>query len=175
MGGRSRFGGCLCAAALLAGCGGHARHRAVGTVPATATTRAEPRTRTAIAPLGAESTHSPLLVYFKRVIGIDPLSSELTVHRDGSGVALTTFGGIGGQRRRSFTLSRSQYGRLRALARSAGRAGLRETACCADVNRYIYTVTLAGHAVHWQQRSVPRSDRQLVDLLNRLLDQHTRD
>jgi hypothetical protein len=31
----------------------------------------------------------------------------------------------------------------------------------------------AGHAVRCQQRGVPRADRQLVDLLNRLLDQRT--
>jgi hypothetical protein len=34
---------------------------------------------------------------------------------------------------------------------------------------------LAGHAVRWQQRSVPRADRRLVGLLNRLLDQRTTD
>jgi hypothetical protein len=157
---------------LLAGCGGRAHQRAVRTETATPTTGTALGTRTAIAPLGAESTHSPLLVYFKRVIGVDPLGSELTVHRDGSGVALSTFGGIGGQRRRGFRLSGSQYRRLRALVKTAGRDGLRETSCCADVDHYIYTVTLAGDAVHWQQRGVPRADRQLVGLLNRLLDQH---
>ncbi len=158
---------------LLASCGGHARRRALRTVTATPTTKTAPSTRTEITPLGAESTHSPLLVYFKRVIGIDPLGSELTVHRDGSGVALTTLGGVGGQRRRGFMLSRSQYRRLRALVGSARHAGLHETGCCADVNHYIYTVMLAGHAVRWQQRSVPRADRPLVDLLSRLIDQRT--
>lgn len=126
-----------------------------------------------IAPLGAASTHSPLLVYFKRVIGLDPLASELTVHRNATGVALMTFGGVGGQRRRGFTLTRSQYRRLRALVESGRRAGLHATGCCTHVNHYIYTVMLAGHAVRWEQRGVPRADRQLVGLLNQLLDGHT--
>jgi hypothetical protein len=171
VGGGSRFAWCLCAVALLAACGGHDPHHAVRTTPATSTARVAPPVRAPIAPLGGESTHAPLLVYFKRVIGIDPLASELTVHQDGTGVALITFGGVGGQHRRGFRLSRSQYGRLRSLVVSARRTGLRETGCCADVNHYIYTVILAGRAVRWQQRTVPRADRQLIDLLNQLLDQ----
>lgn len=153
--------------ALLGGCGAHSRHGPVRT-------GATPRTtRTAIAPLGAESTHSPLLVYFKRVTGIDPLASELTVHRDGSSVALVTLGGVGGQHRRGFTLSHSQYRRLRGLLDAARRAGLHSTNCCADVNHYIYTLTLAGRAVRWQQRNVPRADRQLAAFLSQLLDRNT--
>lgn len=147
----------------VAGCGGHGapRQRSVAT-------------HTTIAPLGVESTHSPLLVYFKRFIGLDPLASELTIHRDGSAVALITFGGPGGQRRRGFALSRAQSGRLGSLVRSARRAGLHSTGCC-DVNRYIYTVSLAGRSVRWEQRNVPAADRSLVALLNRLLDRYAGD
>jgi hypothetical protein len=70
---------------------------------------------------------------------------------------------------------RSRFGGCLSLVGSARQAGLRETGCCADVSHYIYTVILAGHAVRWQPRSVPRADRRLVDLLNRLLDQRTTD
>lgn len=172
MGGGSWFAWFLCTVALLAGCGGHDPHHAVRTAPATSAARVAPPIRVPIAPLGGESTRSLLLVHFKRVIGIDPLASELTVHQNGTGVALITFGGVGGQRRRGFMLSRSQYERLRLLVVSARQTGLRETSCCADVNHYIDTVILAGRAVRWQQRTVPRADRRLIGLLNQLLDQH---
>ena len=117
-------------------------------------------------PAGVPS--APLLVSFKRTVGFDPLSSQLTVYGDGSAVAIITLGGVDGEKKHVFRLTAAQLGRLRALL---DRARLRSTSCC-NVNLYIYWLVGHGHSVRLQQGRIPRSLRPLVDQLNAIADAH---
>ena len=114
---------------------------------------------------------APLLVYFKRAIGLDPLASDLVVDRDGSAVATITLGGPSGQKRQAFTLAAA---RLRTLRRLIATTRLTDTACCNDAGYYLYLVTVGGHTWRLEERRVPHRARPLIDALNAITDGHLR-
>lgn len=110
----------------------------------------------------------PKLVYFKRTVGFDPLSSELTVYADGRAVAIITLGGVDGEKKHVFRLTDEQLRRVRDLL---AHAPLRNTSCC-NVNLYIYWLVDHAHSVRLQQGRIPRSVRPLVRELNSIADSH---
>jgi hypothetical protein len=114
---------------------------------------------------------APLLVYFKRAVGFDPLASDLVVDRDGSSVATITLGGVSGQKRQAFTLAADP---LRTLHRLIATTRLSDTACCDDAGYYLYLISTGGHTWRLEQRRVPRRARRLIDALNATLDAHVR-
>ena len=114
---------------------------------------------------------APLLVYFKRAIGFDPLASDLVVDRDGSAVATITLGGVSGQKRHEFTLAAD---RLRTLRQLVATTRLTDTACCNDAGYYLYLISAGGHTWRLEQRRVPRRARRLIDALNAIADSHIR-
>lgn len=126
-----------------------------------------PRVRRPAAVYGGPA---PLLVYFKRAIGFDPLASDLVVDRDGSAVATITLGGVNGQKRHAFTLA---AGPLRTLRRLIDATRLTDTACCNDAGYYMYLISVGGHTWRLEQRRVPHSERGLIDALNAITDAHT--
>ncbi len=114
---------------------------------------------------------APLLVYFQRVVGVDPLASQLVVDTDGSAVATITLGGVNGQKRDAFTIDAL---RMRALRALIAHTPLSDTACCNDPGYYLYWISLGGRRT-WrlEQRRVPRASRRLIDTLNAITDAHT--
>lgn len=119
-------------------------------------------------PTGPDLTDFPQLIDFKRAVGFDPLSSELTVYTSGRAVAVITNGGRNGEKKQIFTLATAQLRRLRHMVRAAR---LMNTTCC-EVNLYIYWIIDEGGSGRLQQGRVPRRLRPLVAELNRILDSH---
>jgi hypothetical protein len=113
---------------------------------------------------------APLLILFKRVLGVDPLSSQLVVDTDGRAAATITLGGVSGQKRHDFTLTRSDLGALRALI---AHTRLTDTACCNDPSYYLYWISAGGHTWRLEQRRIPRPARRLIGRLNAITDAHT--
>jgi hypothetical protein len=113
---------------------------------------------------------APLLILFKRAIGVDPLSSQLVVDTDGSAAATVTLGGVSGQKRDDFTITGP---RLHALRGLIARSRLSDTACCNDPNYYLYWISVGGHTWRLEQRRVPRRARRLIDRLNAITDGHS--
>lgn len=141
-------------AAVVAGCG------AVGDPAKSSTTR-----RAAV-----YGGPAPLLIYFKRVIGVDPLASQLVVDTNGSAAATITLGGVGGQKRHDFMLSAPGLHALRTLI---AQTRLLDTPCCNDPGYYLYWVSVAGHTWRLEQRRLPRAARRLIGALNAITDDHT--
>ena len=112
---------------------------------------------------------APLLILFKRAIGVDPLSSQLVVDTDGSAAATVTLGGVSGQKRHDFTITGP---RLHALRRLIAHSRLSDTACCNDPNYYLYWISAGGHTWRLEQRRVPRATRRLIHTLNAITDAH---
>lgn len=110
-----------------------------------------------------------LLVFFKRVVGADPLASQLTVDKDGRAAAVITLGGVEGEHKQIFTMPPGQLQRLRRLI---GGTRLRNTGCC-DARFYIYWVSIGAHSWTLEQREVPRAIRPLMDDLDAITDRHT--
>src|SRR5581483_11221528 len=133
--GRAALCGAIAVAVLIAGCGGR------GT---TAARLSRPQ--------------APLLLDFKRTVGFDPLSSELTIRADGHATAVITLGGRNGEKKQVFTLAPDQLAQLR---RMLARAPLRNTTCC-NVNLYIYWLIGRGHSVRLQQGRLPAKLRPLI-------------
>ena len=116
----------------------------------------------------APTATAPKLVYFKRTVGFDPLSSELTVYADGRAVAIITLGGVDGEKKHVFRLTDEQ---LRRVSDLLAHAPLRNTSCC-NINLYIYWLVDHAHSVRLQQGRIPRSLRPLVGELNSIADAH---
>jgi hypothetical protein len=117
-------------------------------------------------------------VYFKRVQGVDPLSSYLIVHTNGTAVAVVTNGGIGGgglpssgegEVKHTFALPGPSLQRLRSMIKGTR---LRTTGCC-NVGEYLYWVTVGDRVARLQQGAVPRDERPLIARLNAITDAHT--
>ncbi len=164
-------GAAALAAALVAtaaGCGATGRAPGAGapagraTAPLTASASAAPRAAVYGGP-------APLLVYFKRVIGVDPLASQLVVDRNGSAAATITLGGVGGQKRRDFMMPAPDLRALRALL---AHTRLSDTACCNDPGYYLYWISAGDRTWRLEQRRVPRRARRLIDTLNAITDAH---
>ena len=111
---------------------------------------------------------APLLLDFKRTVGFDPLSSELTIRIDGHATAVITLGGLNGEKKHAFTLARNQ---LAQVKRMLARAVLKSTSCC-NVNLYIYWLMGHGHSVRLQQGRLPAKLRPLIAELNTIADAH---
>jgi hypothetical protein len=161
-------------AAGLSGCGGGGGgHRGTGQAagaPERAAANPSPATPAdASSQAGIYGGPAPLLVYFKRVVGGDPLASQLIVDTDGSASALITLGGPSGEKKHIFTMAPAQLHRLHGLV---ARTHLRNTWCC-DTNYYVYWVTVRGRSWRLQQRRVPRSMRPLINELDAITDAHT--
>jgi hypothetical protein len=152
------------ALALLSGCGGTERERAAQ--------RPAPKPAAAVQPSG------PVLVYFRRVQGVDPLASFLIVHTNGTALAVITYGGLGGgggahaggEVKHTFVLRDAQLRQLKAMIRDTR---LRATTCC-KVNLYIYWLTARNRSLRLQQGAVPRAERPLINDLNVITDAHTK-
>ena len=110
-----------------------------------------------------------MLVFFKRVVGADPLASQLTVDTNGLSDAMTTYGGIEGNHEQVFRLL---PGQLRRLTRLLRRTHLRSTSCCSSLS-YIYWVTERGRAWQLQQGRVPLNMRPLILTLDGITNVHT--
>lgn len=147
------------AMALLAGCGS-ASHP---TTSRQRTTPAAPHITRAMVQRGA------LLVLFKRVVGSDPLASQLTVDTNGLADATITYGGINGEREQAFRLSPDQLRRLKRLLQATH---LRSTTCCSP-RSYTYWVTEGGRSWRLQQGWVPINMRPLILSLDGLTNVHT--
>jgi len=160
----------LAGAAFGAGCGGQARPpaRAPRALPLgsrlTMASTAPPRSDTAL-----PGPSGPQLVFFKRVEGADPLADQLTIDTHGRAAALTTLGGIDGEKKHTFRLSPRGLAHLRELLRDTH---LHDTWCCSD-RTYVYWVMNDGHAWRLQEGRVPSSTRPLVDMLDRLTSANT--
>ncbi len=152
-----------------AGCGasGRAGHDGAPTGTATPRLASGPSGRPRAAVYGGPA---PLLVYFKRVIGVDPLATELVVDSNGSAAATITLGGVGGQKRHDFTMPASALRGLRALM---AHTRLTDTACCNDPGYYLYWISAGGHTWRLEARRVPPRARRLIDALNAITDAHT--
>ncbi len=149
--------GILC---LCAGCG---THRAK--TSSTTTDRTSPGK-----PALVYGGPAPLLVLFKRVVGFDPLSSQLVVDQDGAAAATTTLGGLGGQKKQQFRLMGWRLRRLRHLLVATH---LRDVTCCVDAGYYTYLVVTRGHSWELYQRGLPRELRPLIRYLNAIMAAHT--
>lgn len=158
------------AAGLLAGCGGDQRPAGT-TAGRSATTKSSSAT-----PSGGQAIPlvdggpAPLLILFKRVVGIDPLSSQLVVDSSGAATATITLGGPAGQQKHIFNLTREQLRRLRQLV---AHTRLRDTTCCANPGYYNYWVTTEGHSWHLTQLGLPRSMRPLIHYMNAIMATRT--
>jgi hypothetical protein len=147
-------------AATVAGCGGANNRSGTGRDATPARVKKQ---------AGIYGGPAPLLVYFKRAVGEDPLASQLIVDTDGSASALITLGGPSGEKKHVFAMAPAQLRRLRRLI---VRTHLHDTWCC-DTNYYIYWVTVAGHSWRLQQRRVPPAMRPLINELDAITDAHT--
>ncbi len=119
-------------------------------------------------PTGPDLGNFPQLIDFRRAVGFDPLSSELTVYASGRAVAVITYGGLNGEKKHLFTLAPAQLRRLRDLV---GHARLRNTTCC-NVNLYIYWIIARSGSARLQQGRIPRRLEPLIRELNAILDAH---
>jgi hypothetical protein len=161
----------LVAMAVVSGCGGQQTARTAAADAAAA----DVRTDGGVSPATTGTTPAPslaagqLLILFKRAVGVDPLSSQLTVDRDGRTAALITLGGPGGQHKQLFAMPAAQ---LRHLRRLLQNTRLRDTTCC-DARYYIYDVSAQGHSWRLQQGDIPGPLRPLIAYLNAILDRHT--
>jgi hypothetical protein len=108
-------------------------------------------------------------VYFKRVQGVDPMASQLTVDVDGRAIAVVTLGGLSGEQKHAFVMTPAQLRHLRTML---GRARLHDTACC-DPRDYVYWITSGNHTWRVQQQSVTAAMRPLVHELDAITDAHT--
>lgn len=113
---------------------------------------------------------APLLVLFKRVVGFDPLSSQLVVDQNGAAAATTTLGGLGGQKRQQFRLTGWRLRRLRHLLVATH---LRDVSCCVNAGYYTYLVVTRGRSWELYQRGLPRPLRPLIRYLNAIMAAHT--
>jgi hypothetical protein len=113
---------------------------------------------------------APLLVLFKRVVGVDPLSSQLVVDQNGAAAATTTLGGVGGQKKQEFRLTGWRLRRLRHLLVGTH---LRDATCCVNAGYYTYLVVTRGHSWQLYQRGLPRALRPLIRYLNTIMAAHT--
>jgi hypothetical protein len=145
---------------LCAGCG---THRA--TTSSTTTDRSSPGKSAQV-----YGGPAPLLVLFKRVVGLDPLSSQLVVDQNGAAAATTTLGGLGGQKRQDFQLTGWRLRRLRHLLAATH---LRDATCCLDAGYYTYLVVTRGHSWELYQRGLPRAMRPLIRYLNAIMAAHS--
>ncbi len=109
------------------------------------------------------------LVFFKRVVGADPLASQLTVDTNGLSDAMTTYGGLEGNHEQVFRLRRAQ---LRRLERLLDATHLRSTSCCSALS-YIYWVIERGRSWQLQQGRVPLNMRPLILTLDGITNVHT--
>jgi hypothetical protein len=145
---------------VAAGCGsGHA----------TTSTSAPVATPTTARTSALDPGPAPRLVYFKRVQGVDPMASQLTVDADGRAVAVVTLGGLSGEKKHAFVMA---PGRLRQLRAILGRTRLHDTTCC-DPRDYVYWITAGSHTWRLQQQSVTPAMRPLVHELDAITDAHT--
>lgn len=112
---------------------------------------------------------APLLVLFKRVVGFDPLASQLVVDRNGAATATITLGGISGQKKQDFELTGWRLRRLRHLL---AHTHLRDARCCLDAGYYTYLVVTRGHSWELYQRGLPRALRPLIRYLNAIMAAH---
>jgi hypothetical protein len=145
---------------LCAGCGAHR-----------ATTSSTTQDRSALGkPAQVYGGPAPLLVLFKRVVGFDPLASQLVVDRNGAATATITLGGISGQKRQEFRLTGSRLRRLRHLL---VHAHLRDATCCLDAGYYTYLVVTRGHSWEVYQRGLAPGLRPLIRYLNAIMAAHT--
>ncbi len=152
------------------GCGANQAPTRHDALPASASARGLPaRAVTTTRPASVYGGPAPLLIYFKRVVGLDPVASQLTVDTNGSASAVITLGGIDGAKKHDFTMTPAQ---LRPLRMLIAKTRLRNTGCC-DARYYFYFLSVHGRTWRLQQRSVPRSIRPLIDELDAITDAHT--
>ena len=111
---------------------------------------------------------APLLLNFKRTVGFDPLSSELTIRSDGHATAVITLGGVNGEKKHVFTLPGRQ---LAQVKRMLAQVPLQSTSCC-NVNLYIYWLIARGQSVRLQQGRLPARLRPFIAELNAIADAH---
>jgi hypothetical protein len=137
----------------LAGCGGG---------HGTAARRSGSDTATPNAPSTPSSRHGPVIVTFKRAIGVDPESSYFTLYGNGTGVATVVYGGIDGARVHHFTLRERQLRRVKRLLQHTRLPNQ----LARNTNLYIYWVITRNGAHRLQQGTVPRSARPLLGALN---------
>lgn len=155
-------------AALIGACGASRPGRRARAHPITAKVSGvtAPAATAAVAPSLAPGQ---LLVFFKRVVGADPVASQLTVDRDGRASAALTLGGLDGEKKRVFKIPAERLRKLRELIR---HTRLRDTTCC-DARQYLYFVSIAGHTWRLQQGRIPPPLRRLVGELNSITNLHT--
>ena len=160
-------------AAGLAACGGSGAHSRTATAASSASVSVTPP-----GPAGHDNgvrhDRSGLLVFLRRTVGVDPLSSELSIYRDGWSVAVITSGGVAGQHRETFRLTPARRAAFGALIARARRGGLHDTPF-GDIRLYNYYLDTAGRSVRYGQRDIPAAARPLMREANRLLDAHTND
>jgi hypothetical protein len=144
---------------LCTGCGAHR-----------ATTSSTTADRSALSkPVHVYGGPGPLLVLFKRVVGFDPLSSQLVVDQSGAAAATITLGGIAGQKKQEFRLTGWQLRRLRHLLTNTH---LHHATCCANAGYYTYLVVTRGHSWQLYQRGLPGALRPLIRYLNAIMAAH---
>jgi hypothetical protein len=137
----------------LAGCGGG---------HGTAARRSDPSTVTSGGAFTPSSPRGPVLVTFKRAIGVDPESSYFTLYGNGTGIATVVYGGIDGARVHHFALSEKQLRRVKGLLQHTRLPNQVAT----NTNLYIYWVITRNGAHRLQQGTIPRSARPLLGALN---------
>ena len=157
--------------ALLAGCGA-STHRTTSSHAMTGLrglpTPVTSGDRSARRPVGAVRPSGPVLVYFKRVSGVDPLGSYLIIHTNGTALAVVTNGGIEGEVKHTFALPTVELSRLRHLVTTTRP---QSSGCC---NLAVYSYWLTAHSHSWrvEQGLVPTTERPLIRVLDALSDAH---
>jgi hypothetical protein len=144
---------------LCAGCGAH---RAI--TSSTIANRSSPSKAAQV-----YGGPAPLLVLFTRVVGFDPLASQLVVDQNGAAAATITLGGVGGQKKQEFRLTGWRLRRLRHLLLDTH---LRDANCCENPGYYTYRVVTRGHSWELYQRGLPRTLRPLIRYLNAIMAAH---
>ena len=160
------------ACGVLADCGSGTQtgrpFRPLSAAPTTTTAAAVAHGSLAISRARRPPAQGSWLV-FGRVVGEDPLSSELTIDRDGRATARLTLGGVEGGRACEFRLSPAQRHNLPSPRR---HTRLRDTAS-SDARHDVEWRSLGRHAWRSEQTELPRQMRPLVVRLDHLLDAHT--
>jgi hypothetical protein len=144
---------------LCTGCGAHGA--------TTSSTTADRSARSK--PAQVYGGPAPLLVLFKRVVGFDPLSSQLVVDENGAAAATITLGGIAGQKKQEFRLTGWRLRRLRQLLTDTH---LRDATCCVNAGYYTYLVVTRGHSWELYERGLPGALRPLIRYLNAIMAAH---